>query len=206
MNFVKRVCEIFSSVKCEPVRIKLKENAVPYSVSTARRVPIPLLGKVEKELKRMKDNGVIEEVKEPTEWVSPMVPVVKPSGDVRICVDLKKLNQNVERERFMIPTVDETIQQLEGSKVFSRLDARSGFWQIPLHEDSAKLTTFITPFGRYYMKRVPFGISSAPEIFQRIMTEILGDIEGVICYYDDIMLHSSANEEHDKLLKQSSKD
>ncbi|KAK7093228.1 hypothetical protein V1264_007018 [Littorina saxatilis] len=202
MNFVKRVCEIFSSVKCEPVRIKLKENAVPYSVSTARRVPIPLLGKVEKELKRMKDNGVIEEVKEPTEWVSPMVPVVKPSGDVRICVDLKKLNQNVERERYMIPTVEETIQRLEGSKVFSRLDARSGFWQIPLHEDSAKLTTFITPFGRYYMKRVPFGISSAPEIFQRIMTEILGDIEGVICCYDDIMLHSSTNEEHDKLLKQ----
>ena len=92
MNLVKRVGSVFAEVKCEPVKIKMKSDARPYSVTTARRIPIPLLGKIEKELKRMKDNGVIEEETEPTEWVSPIVPVLKPSGDVCICVDLKKLN------------------------------------------------------------------------------------------------------------------
>ena len=113
MNFVKGVGSVFAEVKCEPVKIKLKSDARPYSVTTARRIPIPLLGKTEKELKRMKDNGVIEEVTEPTKWVSPIVPVFKPSGDVRICVDLKKLNQSVEREGYVIPTVDEIVHQLQ---------------------------------------------------------------------------------------------
>ena len=99
MNLVKRVGSVFAEVKCEPVKIKLKSDARPYSITTARQIPIPLLGKAEKELKRMKDNGVIEEVTltELTEWVSPIVPVLKPSGDVHICVVLKKLNQSVER-------------------------------------------------------------------------------------------------------------
>ena len=148
----------------------------------------------------MKDNGVIEEVTEPTEWVSPIVPVLKPSGDVRICVDLKKLNQSVERERYVIPTVDEIVHQLRGSSVFFKLDAASGFWQIPLDPETAKLTTFITPFGRYFIKRLPFGISSAPEIFQRTMNELLRGIDGVICYFDDILCHTSTMEEHELLL------
>ena len=200
MNLVKRVGSVFAEVKCEPLKIKLKSDARPYNVTTARRIPILLLGKVEKELKRMKDNGVIEEVTEPTEWVSPIVPVLKPSGDVRICVDLKKLNQSVERERYVIPTVDEIVHQLRGSSVFSKLDAASGFWQIPLDPETAKLTTFITPFGRYFMKRLPFGISSAPEIFQRTMTELLRGIDGVICYFDDILCHTYTMEEHKLLL------
>ena len=168
--------------------------------TTARRIPIPLLGKAEKEVKRMKDNGVIEEVTELTEWVSPIVSVLKPSGDVRICVGLKKLNQSVERECYVIPTVDDIVHQLRGSSVFSKLDAASGFWQIPLDPETAKLTTFITPFGRYFMKRLPFGISSAPEIFQRTMTELLRGIDGVICSFDDILCHTSTVEKHELLL------
>ena len=77
-----------------------------------------VLRKVEKELKRTEDNGVNEEVTEPTEWVLLIVPVLKPSGDVRICVDFKKLNQSVERERYVIPTVDEIVHQLHRSCVF----------------------------------------------------------------------------------------
>lgn len=202
LNLVKRVDETsFSTLKCKPVKIKLKEGAQPYSVSVARRVPIPLQEKVKRELQSMKDKDIIEEVTEPTDWCCSMVPVVKPSGAVRICVDLKKLNNSVQRERFIIPTTEEIIHKLRGSSVFSKLDAKSGFWQIPLDQDSAKLTTFITPFGRFYMKRLPFGISSAPEIFQRIMTEILDGLDGVICYFDDILLHTQSMPEHDKLLQ-----
>ena len=81
------------------------------------------------------------------------------------------------------------------------MDVASGYHQIPLDEASAKLTTFITPFGRFYFKRLPFGISSGPEIFQRLMTEILKEIEGVVCYFDDILIHTADEESHRHLLK-----
>ena len=129
-----------------------------------------------------------------------MVPVVKPNGSIRICVDLKRLNNEIEREKYPIPTVEDIVHKLNKSSVFSKLDAKSGFHQIPLDESSAKLTTFITPFGRFYFNRLPFGISSAPEIFQRIMENIVGDIDGVICYFDDILIHTKTEKEHKLLL------
>ena len=96
-----------------------------------------------------------------------MVTVPKRSGDVRICVDLKPLNESVLREIHPMPKVDETLAQLAGAALFSKLDANSGFWQIPLAEESRSLTTFVTPFGRYHFNKLPFGISSAPELFQK---------------------------------------
>ena len=90
---------------------------------------------------------------------------------VCICVDFTKLNQSVKRERHMLPAVERTLGQLQGAKVFSKLDANSGFWQIPLAKESALLTTFITPFGRFCFNRLCFGISSAPEHFQKRMSQ-----------------------------------
>ena len=109
LGLVKRLYNInaFSAVKCQPVKIKLKEGTTPYSLATSRRVPIPLQERVKKELQRMKDLGVIEDITEPTDWVSPMVPVVKKNGDIRICVDLKKLNKAVQRERYVTPSFEE---------------------------------------------------------------------------------------------------
>lgn len=112
-------------------------------------------------------------MEKPTDWCAPMVPVLKKNGNVRICVDLKKLNEAVKREHFMLPNLGDISPRLAGSTLFSKLDASSGFYQIPLHPDSCELTTFITPMGRYCFRRVPFGITSAPEIFQRKMTDLL---------------------------------
>ena len=84
--------------------------------------------------------------------------------------------------------------------VFTKLDANSGFWQVPLAEDSALLTTFITPFGRFCFNRLPFGITSAPEHFQRRMSEVLQEVEGVVCLMDDILVHGKTQEEHDRRL------
>ena len=87
-------------------------------------------------------------------------------------MDLRPLNQFIQREVHPLPKVDEILAQLQGAKVFSKLDANSGFWQIPMAETSRKLTTFITPYGRYCFNKLPFGMSSAPEQFQKRMTQI----------------------------------
>lgn len=137
MGLVKRVNEIKDvfqqggKLKTDPVKIVLKEGAEPYSVNVSRRVPLPLLPKVKAELSRMEKEGIIEKVTEPTEWCAAMVPVLKPNGDVRICVDLRKLNNAVKREKFVLPTTEEVISKLTGAKIFSSLDAASGFYQIP---------------------------------------------------------------------------
>ena len=132
--------------------IKLQSNSEPYALTTPRRVAIPLLPKVETELQRMLQLGVIEKVTQPTEWCSGMVVVPKSNGNVRICVDLTMLNKNVKRERHILPSVEQTLAQIGGAKVFTKLDANSGFWQVELSHDSALLTTFITPFGRFCFK------------------------------------------------------
>ena len=102
---------------------------------------------VKDELERLERLGVITRVSEPTEWCMGMVVVPKPNKKVRTCVDLTQLNQSVCRERHPLPAVKQTLAQLAGARVFSKLDANSGFWQIPPSRDSALLTTFITPFG-----------------------------------------------------------
>ncbi len=155
------------------------------------------MSKVREELCHMEENGIIEEVTQPTDWCAPMVPVLKKNGKVRICVDLKKLNEQVKRERFILPTSEEITAELSGATVFSSLDAALGFFQIPLHSESSRLTTFITPFGRYCFRRLPFGITSAPEIFQRKMSETLQGLRGVSVYMDDIVVHGKDMEEHD---------
>jgi len=181
-------------------RIKLKAGATPYALSVPRRIAVPLLPKVKQEIERMVKMGVITEVTEPTEWCAGMVVVPKPSGKVRICVDLTKLNANVCRERHVLPSVETTLAQLGGAKYFSKLDANSGFWQIEMDSDSSKLTTFITPFGRYKFNRLPFGITSAPEHFQRRMNEILANTEGAVCLIDDVLVYGSTQSEHDQRL------
>ena len=109
--------------------------------------------------------------------VSLIVVVPKSNGKVRICVDLTKLNTSVCREHHILPSVEQTLAQVGDAKYCSKLDANSGFWQIELAPESSKLTTFITPFGRYAFNRLPFGITSAPEHFQRKMS---GTMEPVL--------------------------
>jgi len=153
--------------------IHLKPDAKPHALFTARHVPIPLREKVQAELQEMQRLGVISKVDQPTPWCAGMVVVPKKSGEVCICVDLKPLNSNVLREVYPLPAVDETLAQLAGAAVFSKLDANSGFWQIPLAATSRHLTTFITPFGSYCFNKLPFGITSAPEYFQKSMSAVL---------------------------------
>lgn len=184
----------------EEYTIQLREDAKPFALYAPRSVPIPLRPKVEEELARMERMGVIRQVSQPTPWCAGMVVVPKRSGDIRICVDLKPLNESVLREVHPIPKVDDILAQLAGAKIFSKLDANSGFWQIPLSDQSKLLTTFVTPFGRYCFNKLPFGISSAPELYQKRMNHMLEGLPGVLCLIDDTLIHGKDRAEHDARL------
>ena len=181
--------------------IQLQPDSQPHALLTPRRVPLPLRQKVTKELDQMEKEGVISKVTEPTTWCAGMVVVPKKSGNVRICVDLKLLNKSILREVHPLPRVDDTLAQLAGARLFSKLDANSGFWQIALSQESRLRTTFITPMGRYCFNKLPFGISSAPEHFQRRMNELLQGLPGVLCQMDDILVFGKDRVEHDQRLR-----
>ena len=117
--------------------IKLKPNSKPYDAQVCRRDPLPLMDKLKSELEDMVKKDVIQSVKEATDWCAPIVLAKKSNGAIRLCVDLQKLNENVERDRHMLPVVEHELGKLSGSKFFSKLDANSGFWQGKLSEKSA---------------------------------------------------------------------
>ena len=139
----------------------------------------------------MEETCIIERVTEATEWCAPMVSVQKSNGKLRICVDLARLNSAVKHSRFVLPTLEDIEPKLAGARYFSKLDTSSGLWQIPLHPDSAKLATFKTPFGRFCFKRLSVGITSAPEIFQYLIKDLLKNSEGCKLIMDDIILYGS---------------
>lgn len=182
-------------------RIRLRENAQPFSVAAPRRLPMAMKKKVQEELTRLEKEDIIRPVTTPTDWCAPIVVVPKANEKVRICVDLTRLNENVRRENFPLPTTDQLLAELSEAKVFSKLDCNSGFHQIPLDEESQELTTFITPFGRFCYKRLPFGINSGPEIFHREMSHILAGIPGVIVDIDDVLVSGKNQQEHDEKLQ-----
>ena len=154
--------------------------------------------KVKEELARMEKLGVIRKVDKPTNWCAGMVTVPKSNGKLRICVDLTKLNENVCRETYPLPKIDALLGEIGESTVFTKIDANSGFWQEKLAENSQLLTTFLTPFGRYCFQRLPFGLKSAPERFQKRMLNELDGLEGAICIMDDILVHGKTQKEHDE--------
>ncbi|UYV79403.1 K02A2.6-like [Cordylochernes scorpioides] len=203
INPIKEFPEVFEGLGQigNPYEIKLKPGAKPYAVHTPRRVPIPLMEKLKTRLEELEKAGIIAQVNIATEWCAPPVIAGKPNGDIRLCVDLSRPNEHVQREVHPMPVVEHMLGQLGEARFFSKLDANSGFHQIPLSPDCQHLTTFITPFGRYKYCRMPFGISLAPEYFQKVMSIILQGMDGVMCYLDDILIFASDSKTHDRILR-----
>lgn len=181
--------------------MKVDPNVTPV-VNPPRRVPAAMQKRVKLELERMQALGVIEPVDEPTEWVSNMVAThKKETDDVRICIDPKSLNKALMRPHHPMRTVEEVAAQMSGATVFSVLDAKSSFWQIKLDKASSLYTTFTTPFGRFKFLRMPFGINTASEVFQRAMEQIFAGYPCAIIV-DDIIIGGKDAKEHEKNLKQ----
>lgn len=167
--------------------IQIKPNAVPV-INPPRRLPVSLRSVVKAELDAMVRKQIITQVTEPTPWVSSMVVTQKKDGRVRICLDPQQLNKAIMRSHYPLPTIEEVTTRLTNAKVFSVLDAKTGFWQVKLTEASSHLTTFNTPFGRYRWKRMPFGITSAPEVWQQKMNELVEGLSGVEVIADDFLI------------------
>ncbi|KAK5883558.1 hypothetical protein CesoFtcFv8_019875 [Champsocephalus esox] len=170
-------------------------------VRPAHRIPIAMQDRVKAELNRMQNIGVIIPVTEPTDWVSSMVAAhKKDKQEIRLCINPQDLNTALKRPHHPMRTVEEVAAQMSEAKVFSVLDAKSSFWQIRLDKKSSMLRTFSTPYGRYRFLRMPFGISSACEVFQRSMEQLFA---GYPCsvIVDDIIIGGRGVAEHDANLK-----
>ena len=168
-----------------------------------RPPPFGLSAKIDQKLEELVNHDIIEPVEGPTPWVSPVVIVPKPSGDIRLCIDMRRVNQAIVRKRHPIPTVDDVLYQLNGSTAFSTLDLKWGFRQIILEEQSRNITTFITHEGLFRYKRLMFGISSAPELYQHTIKQALEGCEGAYNIHDDIIIHGRNVEKHDVRLRKT---
>ena len=135
--------EGFGKLKDFQAKIHIDPNVKPIA-QPMRRIPYHLRSKVEAKLQELEQLDIIEKVEGPTPWVNPVVVVPKSSGDIRLCIDMRRANTAVIRERHPIPTVDEVLQSMNQSTVFSRLDMRMGFHQIELEEESRNITVFVT--------------------------------------------------------------
>ena len=194
---------VFDGVgKLKDYQVKLHVNPdVPPVAQPVRRTPFSLRDKVKNKVEELVNMDIIEPVEGPTPWVSPVVVVPKQNDEIRLCVDMRKANEAIIRERYPIPTVDEVLQSLNQSTVFSKLDLKWRYHQLELHPDSRSITTFITHCGLFQYKHLMFRISSAPEVYQHVIQLALSDCEGVANISDDIIVHGKTTKEHDERLK-----
>ena len=149
----------------------------------------------------MKEQGVIRPSQSP--WVCPVVLVPKKDGQLCFCVDYRRLNSITKKDVYPLPRIDEILDALGKTSYFSSLDLASGYWQVELDPESQNKSAFTTHRGLFEFTRMPFGLCNAPATFQRLMTQILADLEWGICfvYLNDILVASQTFEEHLKHLE-----
>ncbi|XP_062610827.1 uncharacterized protein K02A2.6-like [Saccostrea cucullata] len=180
--------------------IHIDPDAIP-AIHPPRRIPQALGDRFKTELDRIEKLLVIAKVDTPTHWVNSMVVVEKPSGALRSCLDPRDLNKVIHRPHYPLKTLNDILPELAGARYFTKLDARSGYWTIKLDDDSSYLTTFNTPYGRYRFLRLPFGLKSAQDEFQRKIDYCYAGLKGVVAIVDDILVYGKTRAEHDSNLK-----
>ena len=196
---LKRYAEVFENELGEIKRMEARIDVDPQArpcFCKARPVPFALKHKVEAELDRLLKEGIVESVKS-AEWAAPIVPVVKSDGSVRICGDYRMtVNQASRLDSYPLPRVDELFATLAGGNTFSKLDLQHAYLELPLETNSKQYTTINTHRGLFQYNRLPFGVSSAPGIFQRAIDDLVKGIPHVAAYMDDILLTGETQEQH----------
>ena len=200
----KKFPEVFTGVGClRDYQLQLHMDLSDTPVAQKhRRVPFALCEIVSEKIKDLIEKDIIEEVPGPTTWASPIVVSPKASGDIRLCIDMRLANTAIQLERLPILTVDEALEDVNRSAVFTKLDFNFGFHQIELAESSRDVTTFCTQGGlyRYNCKRLSFGAKARPKKFQHIIRQVLADCPGTVNIAEDIVVHGRTTEKHDRSL------
>ena len=201
--------EGLGTLKGHKAKLHVDPNVQPHFCK-ARTVPYALRELVDKELDRLVEEGILEPVTY-AEWAAPIVPVLKPDKKtVRICGDFKKtINRAAKVDKYPIPRIEDLLTKLAGGQKFTKLDMRQAYQQVLLEEESRSFVVINTHRGLFRYTRLPYGVSSAPGIFQRIMEGLLKGIAGVIVYIDDILITGKTTEQHlsalEEVLKRLSK-
>ena len=190
----------YGHIKLYKASIQVREGAQPQFLK-ARPVPYALKEKVEQKLQRLEDEGIINKVSQ-SDWAAPVVLVPKKDGSLRMCGDYKMtVNQCADVDHYPLPNTENLFATLAGGQVFSKIDLSHTYQQVELHEDSQKELTINTHKGLYRYKRLPFGVSSAPAIFQRIMDQLLQGVKFTVCHLDEILISGGSPEEHLAILE-----
>eukprot|EP00057_Strongylocentrotus_purpuratus_P010055 XP_011664529.1 PREDICTED: transposon Ty3-I Gag-Pol polyprotein [Strongylocentrotus purpuratus] len=180
-------------------------KVIPHQIRTSdgppirlpyRRIPPNHMPELKALLQEMLEKGIIKQSCSP--YASPVVPVRKKDGSMRICIDYRQLNARTVRDSFPLPRIEETLEALGGAKFFSSLDLANGYFQIAMDENSIDKTAFRVPWGLFEFLRMPQGLVNSPSTFQRVMELVLGDLNltQLVIYLDDILVFSSTLEEH----------
>ena len=187
--------EELGTMKQFKATLQVKKDSRPIFCKP-RSVPFALKDAISKELDRLESEGILQKVSH-SDWAAPIVPVPKGDGSIRICGDYKvTINPYLDIDKYPLPNPNVLFASLAGGQRFTKLDLSQAYTQMPLHEDSQQFATINTHQGLYRYKRLPFGIASAPAIFQRTMDTILQGLPNVVCYIDDILITGATEKEH----------
>lgn len=182
------------------MEINLTDNFIvtrrPYRLADVERV------EVRKIVNELLENGIIRESTSP--YASPVLLVCKKQGSYRMCVDFRELNAHTVKDRFPLPCIDDQLDRLGRGQFFTSLDMASGFYQIPINDNSIHKTGFMTPDGHYEYLQMPFGLDNAPAVFQRSINAALGNLKHTIAlvYMDDILIPSRTAQQGLEYLEQ----
>ena len=178
-------------------KIVLKDPDTPPFKEHFHRIPPPQLDEVREHLKLMLDAGVIQPSNSP--WCNAVVLVRKKDGSLHFCIDFRKLNSLTVKDSHPLPCICETLESLTGAAHFSTFNMNSGFWQVPMDEESKQYTAFtLGSMGLYECESMPFGLCNTPPTFQRLMQNCLGELNFTYCliYLDDVIVFSNTPDEH----------
>ncbi|CAF1640944.1 unnamed protein product, partial [Didymodactylos carnosus] len=206
-NLINEYTDVFSDeVKDLPPKrdvdheIKLVDNTTPPFQPIHRMSPLEL-AELKQQLTELVEKGYIRPSKSP--YGAPVLFAKKKDGSLRMCVDYRALNKITIKNKYPLPRIDEMLDQLNGAKIFSRLDLRSGYHQIRVRDDDIEKTAFRTRYGHFEFTVLPFGLTNAPPTFMRLMNSIFHEYLDVfvIIYLDDILIYSKNEEDHLKHIK-----
>ncbi|CAG9110788.1 unnamed protein product [Plutella xylostella] len=177
------------------VDLHMKEGSIP-KFFKPRPLPFALKDKVESELKRLVDNGILIPLRY-SKYGTPIVPVVKSNGEIRICGDFAlTINNDLYIDKYPLPRIEEIFAILGGGQQYTKLDLKQAYSQLELSEDSQELTTISTTKGLYKYSRLVYGLANAPAIFQRTIESVLAGIDGVCVFIDDIAVTGPTRQIH----------